>query len=288
MAYPATIDSFPDPAPDDPRNAPSLAGGQVLQNTALEAIETYVGVTGSTDAASLTYRITNTSGMLFGSGVPAGGTGENGNLYTNTATGIIYRKAAGSWSAIYTPAAGGGTYVWASPSAAANTAASFAYKGTQFTPSSNLNLVGLQVYMNANLPVSSIVSGALITVSAGTIATITNTSTTFVTPAGGAWAGSERFHLYFASPITLIGGTTYGLVAGYNTTAGGVSATTSFPVFAAPAQEWNTLSPQPGTVSTTVLHIASNAPVVSTAVSTATNQGAFGTGTYAVAPIIAP
>ena len=103
MAYPSTIDAFPDPLPDDPRNAPSLAGGQVLQNSAIEAIETYVGVSGSAVPGTVTNNITNTSGWLFASGVPAGGTGSNGNLYTDTATGIIYRKTAGSWAATYTP-----------------------------------------------------------------------------------------------------------------------------------------------------------------------------------------
>ena len=105
MAYPSSIDSFANPLPDDPRNAPSLAAGQQQQNNALVAVETYVGVSGSTVPGTLTNNITTTSGFLFGTGVPAGGTGVNGNLYLNDATGIIYRKTAGSWAAIYTPPA---------------------------------------------------------------------------------------------------------------------------------------------------------------------------------------
>ena len=101
--YPTSIDSIPDPVPTNRRNSPSLANGQVSQNDAIEAIQTYVGTLNSADSSSLTYRITNASGWLFASGVPAGGTGANGNIYLDTATGIIYRKAAGSWSAIYTP-----------------------------------------------------------------------------------------------------------------------------------------------------------------------------------------
>lgn len=57
MAYPSSIDSFTNPLPDDPRDAPSLAAGQVAQNNALVALETYVGVSGSAVAGTVTKRV---------------------------------------------------------------------------------------------------------------------------------------------------------------------------------------------------------------------------------------
>lgn len=298
VAYPTDIDSIPDPTPTNRRNAPSLANGQVAQNSAIEAIQNYVGVQNSAVSGTVTKTANDAlaatvgNGTLYIAGQPYADTAavptpRLNDTFLVQSTGVMSRYNGTSWVAAGSLPLGS-AYVWASSSGAINTAANFAYKGAQFTPTANLSLVGLQVYVNANLPVTSIVSGALITVSAGAIATITNTATTFVTPGGGAWAGVQSFQLYFASPITLVGGTTYGLIAGYNTTAGGVVSTTSFPVLVAPVQEWNTRTPRPGTVTNTVLHIASNVPVVGTAVSTATNQGAFGTGTYSVAPIISP
>lgn len=58
MAYPTTIDSIPDPTPTNRRNAPSLANGQVAQNTAIEATQTYLGVSGApADSNTITGRV---------------------------------------------------------------------------------------------------------------------------------------------------------------------------------------------------------------------------------------
>lgn len=123
-SFPGAVDNFsPSPTPTSPRNNPSLSGKIVKLQDASVAVETYLGITGSADPTSITNKtnantaaavanaanIVTTAGLLFGSGVPAGGTGVNGNLYLDTATGIIYRKTAGSWAATYTPAAGGAT-----------------------------------------------------------------------------------------------------------------------------------------------------------------------------------
>lgn len=45
--YPGAIDSFTNPAPTDPMNAPSHAGEHDLENDAIHAVETTVGTTGS-------------------------------------------------------------------------------------------------------------------------------------------------------------------------------------------------------------------------------------------------
>lgn len=96
-AFPGGVDSFPDPVGTDLLdNAAALlkhATQHTNVNDAVNAIETQLNLTG----------------LLTGSGVPAGGTGVNTNLYLDTASGIIYRKTAGTWAAIYTPAGGGGS-----------------------------------------------------------------------------------------------------------------------------------------------------------------------------------
>lgn len=105
-SFPGNLDDFaPNPAPTDPRNAPSLAGKITNLSDAMEAVEAKVGTTASAVTSSLDYK-TTANVYLTGSGVPGAGLGANGNLYLNTATGIVYAKAAGAWSAVYTPSSG--------------------------------------------------------------------------------------------------------------------------------------------------------------------------------------
>lgn len=118
--YPGAIDPLtPATTPTSPRNSPSLSGKVNDLDATVVALQTKVGVNSSADTNSLDYKVTQntasiatntanivtTAGWLFASGVPAGGTGVNGNVYQDTATGIVYRKTAGSWAAIYTPPA---------------------------------------------------------------------------------------------------------------------------------------------------------------------------------------
>lgn len=99
--YPGALDTFSTRNPGD-----TIASATIdnLQD-AVAALQAKAGVNGSAATTSLDYK-TTTNVYLTGSGVPSGGTGANGNLYMDTATGIVYSKAAGSWSAIYTPSGG--------------------------------------------------------------------------------------------------------------------------------------------------------------------------------------
>lgn len=63
MSYPNTIDTFNDPSPTDPLNAPSHSSIETAQNDALSAIEEYLGIEGSSDSSSITYGLTSPSSL---------------------------------------------------------------------------------------------------------------------------------------------------------------------------------------------------------------------------------
>lgn len=88
--FPATIDTFTNPTP-----ANNLSDASVLHssqhaniNDAVAAIETYVGVTGSTDPNSLTYKIANPSGG--GGGVSRVVQSKSANFTTGVAANTDY------------------------------------------------------------------------------------------------------------------------------------------------------------------------------------------------------
>lgn len=96
-AFPPALDTFVDPVGTDLLDNANALLKHDFQHThindAVAAIEAQVWLTG----------------LLTGSGVPGAGLGSNTNMYLDTVTGIIYRKTAGTWAAIYTPAVGGGS-----------------------------------------------------------------------------------------------------------------------------------------------------------------------------------
>lgn len=102
--YPTGLDSYTTRNPGD-----TIASATIdnLQD-AVAALQAKAGINGSAVTSSLDYK-TTTNVYLTGSGVPSGGTGANGNLYMDTATGIVYLKTAGTWASIYTPSGGGAT-----------------------------------------------------------------------------------------------------------------------------------------------------------------------------------
>lgn len=55
--FPASKDTFTNPTATSTTNNPSLSAGQTLQNDALSALETKVGITASADATSLDYKV---------------------------------------------------------------------------------------------------------------------------------------------------------------------------------------------------------------------------------------
>lgn len=60
--FPTTKDTFTNPTANSKRNSPSLAAGQTLQNDALAAIETSIGITGSIDTTSISYKLSGITG----------------------------------------------------------------------------------------------------------------------------------------------------------------------------------------------------------------------------------
>ncbi len=169
-----------------------------------------------------------------------------------------------------------------SGSLAVRTSRSFGWKGCIYTPAFNQTLWGLQVACQAPA-VSTTVQAAIITVSGGTVATITKTDVLTFPPT--SVGGSPLVHFKFASPVSITSGTVYGLMFGYESTAGGATSTTDLPLFTTSTAVWEKAIPRAGTLSSSVYHIATTNPAVSTAVTTAAADQGSGALTYSVAPI---
>lgn len=170
--------------------------------------------------------------------------------------------------------------VWFTATGATRTSRNFARKGVIYTPSANQSLLGLRVFINTP-GASTTMKGAVITVTGGLVATITETAQ-YV---NGATSGAVIVDVLFASPVSLTSGTAYGLVFGYDTSGGSVTGTTDFPLFITPRAPWQSMVPRAGTVSADVYHIATLTPTVGTSVTTGTNDQASGASTYNIAPI---
>lgn len=78
MAYPNSLDSFTNPLATQKLNSPSHSGIETAQNTALSALEQYVGTIGSTSTTSLTYLLNHipATGLVGTVPVSGGGTGQ--------------------------------------------------------------------------------------------------------------------------------------------------------------------------------------------------------------------
>lgn len=176
-------------------NLPTLLPGQLAFTT--DTHNLYVGqssggnwlVTGSGPAGAA--GITGTAGSQFyvGSGVPDSATGTNGDLYLNSATGDVYKKATGSWGS---PAANikGSTGATGSTGPAGPTGSAGATGPTGATGSAGTN--GTNGTSGAAATVSV---GTTATLSPGSAATVTNSGTSnaaifnFGIPAGAAGSG---------------------------------------------------------------------------------------------------
>lgn len=62
--FPSNIDSITNPNATDPLSNPSHSEQHIIANTAIEALETKVGVDGSTDQNSLDYKITDAQAQI--------------------------------------------------------------------------------------------------------------------------------------------------------------------------------------------------------------------------------
>lgn len=229
--YPNSLDSFPDTLPTSPLTNPSHSGITNDVNDAVEALEVKVGVNGSADTSSLDYRVTQ---------LEAGG----------QLTSLRF-----TWCPIANCTTN-------------SSASSNATKGMKFVPDRDINLYGL--YMVGETISSATYRGSVITVSGGTVATITNTNS--VSPAVGSATSPDitMLPLEFASPVTLISGTTYYLCI---TNTAAASGTTSVSVALADSNLQN-YPDLPGAVDNTSVVLASNNPIVGTTatVSTATTR----------------
>jgi hypothetical protein len=183
---------------------------------------------------------------------------------------------------LYVPPASGGSdvpLVFAPDVGIAPTARSFACKGNIFTPSASMTVRGLRVRLDAAAAYT--LKGHVVTVSSNAIATISSTAEYTHDSAGFP----TDIDLLFEEPVALVEGVEYGLMVGLSTSAGSANATTNLPVQTYQRLPWHSLYPRAGTFSTSVYHVASLTPVVSTAVTTATNDQLSGARTYIVGPI---
>lgn len=102
-SFPAALDNFTNPAPTSPRS--DHAAQHANANDAIEAIEALLGITGSSDPASITKRVADlmaaqatqpktlwASGQIFW--LPPGDGGANGLLFAGGGTGAFTLSAA--------------------------------------------------------------------------------------------------------------------------------------------------------------------------------------------------
>lgn len=62
--FPTNIDSITNPNATDPLSSPSHSEQHIIANTAIEALETKVGIDGSTDPNSLDYKVTDAQSQI--------------------------------------------------------------------------------------------------------------------------------------------------------------------------------------------------------------------------------
>lgn len=163
MSYPTTIDSIPQPSATSPTNAPSASAVSVAQTTAIEALETKVGIGASTPATATPFFMSTGAGSSgWGSAATAStalGLGSLAllsivNLTTNV-TGIL-------------PVANGGT------------------GNTTGTATVNANLTG---------PITSVGNATSIASQTGTGSKfVVDTSPTIVTPTIASFANANHTH----------------------------------------------------------------------------------------------
>lgn len=263
--FPSSVDTYTNPAPTDTLDSVSVphAGQHDNLNDAMTAVQTYALA----------------NGLLTGSGVPAGGTGVNTNLYLDTVSGIIYRKTAGTWAAVYTPAGGlrrGVLPVFITGQTASGGASAF--KGFLFTPTANLSITAM--YLNGTAGSSAqTYQGKILTLASNspgstTVSTVVGSSDAVAigsvayTTLGGA---GGQLALPCSTPIALVAGTTYAVMAGC-TTGGGTFVLPICPQLASGASDPST--GLPGSMGASV-SIAVAPPIVSSAatVTTVTNTG---------------
>lgn len=114
--FPGALDSFTDPAATSKCNGSNTTGPVVthaamhtLENDAIAALQSKVGINSSTDHNSLDYKIASAlagilalqgTSLLYGSGAPASGIGVDGNFYLDDSAHMLYGpKASGTWPA---------------------------------------------------------------------------------------------------------------------------------------------------------------------------------------------
>src|SRR5258708_412917 len=96
--FPTSLDTFTDPNPTDPRNAPSHAAQHDLENDAILALETKVGINSSGVTTSLDYIVRHLIGgsldaapadiYIATTGDDTTGSGTGGNPYKTLAKAL--------------------------------------------------------------------------------------------------------------------------------------------------------------------------------------------------------
>lgn len=100
MAYPNNLDSFTDPQPTDRLNSPSHSGIEIAQNTALESIQSVVGIVSSTYGITYDVRSPNSNGGGHVQTANKGGTGQTvytkGDLLVAQSSSVLTKVAIAS------------------------------------------------------------------------------------------------------------------------------------------------------------------------------------------------
>lgn len=256
-AFPPALDTFVDPVGTDLLDNANALLKHDFQHThindAVAAIEAQLWLTG----------------LLTGSGVPGAGLGSNTNMYLDTVTGIIYRKTAGTWAAIYTPTTGGAAPYQYDPGTGSGgtNAGSSNYKGVLFTPSSNMSLTEITCEYSGFVA-SATYQAFVVTLAANvpgatTIATVVGSTTLLTMNASTTGVTMGKVTMAFASPLALTSGTTYCFLPGTPSQAGG---TVGLQIYNAAFNGNITLADPPGVLGDWVA-VAVSTPIVTSVAS---------------------
>lgn len=189
--YPTAIDEFTDPTPDDLMSTLSHSAQHASANDAIEALETYVGIDGSSVNTTITYNLLNESSVnpghlhsvasLTGPGIqgPTGPTGVQGPTGPTASTGVTGPQGivgpTGPQSTVTGPTGPQGVTGYTGPGITGPTGDAGA-TGPTGPPST---FPGMQIAINDATPYTFVYQVT------STTATATTLSIAFIAPASG-------------------------------------------------------------------------------------------------------
>jgi hypothetical protein len=186
--------------------------------------------------------------------------------------GLLFDSSSGLWKPGPVGGGGGSSVFCSLADATAFSSSSYAWKGQQFQPFSDVTINSL-LYQGGVVS-GGTYQGAIITYSGGTIDTVELTS-----PVVAAYSSTTELAqelLSFPTPINLIAGTSYGMLAGRTDQTG----TYALPIGDFNGSAASFLPGMPGTHTGTYLVIASTTLSIGTSVSTGSSSHLHTVGAY--------